>query len=120
MKTKKINLIFALFLVSALLFFSGCSFEEDFESSTHQQISFVEKVVVEDDIKITLIETHDYSIKEIAELYDVDPYSLLEAIVFDHGLEKSYCIDCTLTELNKEKHVSAAELRDLAEAIRHA
>ncbi len=101
MKTAKIMMIFGIVI---LLF--GCTTELDNE---HEEDHFVE---------ISGSDMKQLTIQEIADLWDINPDTLLESIISQFDLRDKYTTQNTLDELREEYKFSPAQIKEIADEIK--
>lgn len=103
MKNKHIVLAF-LILVS-LSFITGCSLDESSELHDHS-------VEIEGkDMKLL-------SVREVAELWEIDSEILLSRIIEEVELTGNYTVETTLEEMREEYPFSPALIKNIAEDIK--
>lgn len=92
-------------LASSLLVMTGCSSEQGDDLHDHS-------------VEIEGKEMKLLTVREVAELWEIDPELLLSKMITEFGLQKNYTVDTVLEEIRVEYPFSPALVKDLAEEIK--
>ncbi|NOQ56415.1 MAG: hypothetical protein GQ477_06470 [Nanohaloarchaea archaeon] len=98
---KKIILLVSLFILAAV---SGCTAEHEHDDEHSVEIEGK-------DIKFL-------TVQEVADLWEIDPETLLTRIITEFKLNGQYTVDSVLEDLRDEYAFSPALIKDMAEEIK--
>lgn len=59
------------------------------------------------------------TVREVAELWDIDPVTFLKEIISEFQLENNYTIDTVIEEMRDEYKFSPALIKDIAQEMKN-
>jgi len=110
-----IRLTVTAMLIFTAALFTGCTASATSDTATPAAAAVVEH---EHSVEIEGSAMRSMTVKQIADLWEIDAEKLLGKIVEEFSLQNTYSINSTLDDMRNENKFSPAAIKDIAENLK--